>query len=153
MAQPSASTCRQRQQKRHLGCLPAHRSSSQTVQGAQADQVSCYDDDRTQRRLGSWISSLLRRQQWRLPSGAGTAVLLSALVAAVVYMVADPALADTFHSRTATGPVVPGLSRTLLFALMDPDRCRRHLHTVQSCHACQTNAYGSSVHGNPLAGE
>ena len=115
MAQPSTSSCRQHRPERHLGRLSAHRSSSQTEQLVQQDQDCRLNGDQTQLRVDSWMGSLLRPQQWRLSSSAGTAMLVSALAAAV-YMAADPALADTFHTQTASGPVVPGLSRTLLTA-------------------------------------
>ncbi len=117
LAQPSASTCRQQQQRQHLGRVSAHRSSVQTVQIAQADQERRSDAEQTLLRLGSWTRTLSQPQQWRLPRGASTAVLLSALAAAV-YAVADPALADTFHSQTAAGPFVPGPCRRPQIMLM-----------------------------------
>ncbi len=138
MAQPSAGSCRQQRQRQHLGRLSAHRSS-QTVHVAQAEQESHSDGDQAQLRLRSWAGTLTRPQQWQLPRGAGTAVLLSALVAAV-YMAADPAMADTFHAQTAAGPFVPGMSRRLEIVLSCPDLFGRRRQTLQACQARKITA-------------
>ena len=140
MAHPSASTCRQQRQRQQFGRLSAHRSSSQSVQVAQADLESRSDGDQTQLRLGSWTGAVTRPLQWRLPRGARTAVLLSALVAAV-YAAADPALADTFHSQTAAGPFVPGPSRRLYIMLMPLTSSDAIVTALQSCQARHTHAY------------
>ena len=115
---PMAGPCSKQQRvDQHRGRLPAHRSSSPTVQTGPWVHDSCPDRSRTQLRTGSWTDTILRPQHWHLPDCASTAVLLSACGLAAC-LAAGPALADTFRSPATSGPFVPGLSTILRSAMV-----------------------------------